>query len=173
MRRHEEDLEAPRAAAVPQKHVDGVPPQRITVSGVGDGLVPLTCEERRRATRDRRVHQRTQRLYTVLVVADVRAQNEVAGRQGIGFPIQFFDRYLAPTQGLDPAVARHVSSEEREVLGEVREDDGGRPKRGAREAGDARPAPQLDDAFAGDELPASLEELDEPLAAAPHRAGRA
>ena len=29
------------------------------------------------------------------------------------------------------------------------------------------------DAFAGDELPARLQEFDEPLAAPPHRAGRA
>ena len=42
----------------------------------------------RRAGRDRRVHQRTQRLYTVLVVADVRAQHEIAGRQGVRIPVE-------------------------------------------------------------------------------------
>ena len=113
---HEQHLEAPRAAVVPEEHVDGVLSQRVYQRCVRYGLVPLACEERRRAARERCVDQRTQRLYTVLVVADVSAQHEIAGRQGIRIPIQFFDRHLAPTQGLDPAVARRVSSEEREVF---------------------------------------------------------
>ena len=86
------------------------------------------------------------------MVAHVRAQDKVAGRQGIRIPIQFFDRYLAPTQRLDPAVARRVSSEEREVFWQICEHDAAGAERGTCEAGDARPASQFHDAFAGDEV---------------------
>jgi hypothetical protein len=50
----------------------------------------------------------THGLISTQVVADVRAQDKVAGRQGVRVPIQFFDRYLSPTQRLDPAVAGRV-----------------------------------------------------------------
>ncbi len=43
VRRHEQDLEAPRAAVVSQQHVDGVPPQRVYQRCVRNGLVALAC----------------------------------------------------------------------------------------------------------------------------------
>ena len=112
----------------------------------------LAREESRRAGRDRRIDQRTQRLYTVLVVADVSAQHEIAGRQGIRMPIEGLTDTSHPhrdwTQPLRVAFRRRSGRFSGRSVRTTRT-----APSAAREAGDAGSASQLDDALAGDELP--------------------